>query len=260
MSTPYETLTLQVEAHIATLTLNRPDSRNALNMQMCKELTAACDWLASESDVRAVIVRGAGPAFCAGADLKERQHMSQEEMVARRVAGFTVYGALEALPMPVIAMVQGPAFGSGAEIAGACDFVLGDERAAFRYPEVGWGTVGATQRLPRIVGRRMAKELLFTGRTVGAEEARELGLLNHVYPAGDLEREATAMAQAIARCNPLTVRLTKSSIDEGLETTRRGAMAIELLAIQENLRHSDWKAAIANFGQKSLPRGTGHGA
>lgn len=260
MPNAYETLTLDIHEQVATLTLNRPDSRNALNLQMCRELTAACESLAANPDAHVVVVRGAGPAFCAGADLKERQHMSQEEMVARRVAGFTAYGALEDLPMPVIAMVHGPAFGSGAEIAASCDYVLGDTRAAFRYPEVGWGTVGATQRLPRIVGRRMAKELLFTGRIVQAEEARELGLLNHVHAPEDLEREAMAMARAIAACNPLTVRLTKSSIDAGLETSRRGAMAIELLAIQENLRHSDWKKAIAGFGQKGGAKESGHDA
>ena len=257
MQHTYETLQLNVHEHVATLTLNRPDSRNALNLQMCRELTAACAVLRSSDEVHVVLIRGNGPAFCAGADLKERQHMSVEEMVARRVEGFTAYGAIEVLPMPVIALVHGPAFGSGAEIAAACDYVLGDSQATFRYPEVGWGTVGATQRLPRIVGRRMAKELLFTGRTIDATEALKLGLLNHIYATENLEREALEMAHAIAQCNPLTVRLTKASIDDGLETTRRGAMAVELLAIQENLRNSDWKKAIANFGSK---KGERHGA
>jgi len=125
--------------------------------------------------------------------------------------------------------------------------VLASSQAAFKYPEVGWGTVGATQRLPRIVGARMAKELLFTGRIVQAQEALTLGLVNHVHPDDCLMDEARAMAIAIARHNPVTLRLTKHSVDTGLETTRQGAMAVELLAIQENLRHSDWKKAIAGF-------------
>lgn len=259
MTSTYDTLLLEIRDHVATLSLNRPDSRNALNLRMCRELTAACEALQAGGEARVVLLKGQGSVFCAGADLKERQHMSVEDMVARRVEGFTAYAAIEALPMPVIAVVQGPAFGSGAEIAASCDFVLGNSQAAFRYPEVGWGTVGATQRLPRIVGRRMAKELLFTGRTLGAQEARELGLINHVYPDDELDRQAQAMADAIAKCNPLTTQLTKRSIDQGLETTRQGAIAVELLAIQENLRHSDWKKAIAGFGNKTEEASRGVG-
>lgn len=244
----YDTLTFTVADHVATLTLNRPDSRNALNLQMCRDLVAACEYVTSNADIRVLLVKSTGSVFCAGADLKERQGMTGADMLARRVEGFTAYAALEALTIPVIAVVQGAAYGSGGEIAASCDFVLVSTQAAFKYPEVGWGTVGATQRLPRIVGRRMAKELLFTGRVVDAAEALSLGLANHVYEPDQLNAQADAMAAAIAKNNPLTVRLTKHSIDTGLETTREGAMAVELLAIQENLRHSDWKGAIAAFG------------
>lgn len=246
----FTTLRLDVDDAVATLWLARPDSRNALNVAMCQELTAACEALEEDETVRVVVIRGEGVAFCAGADLKERQGMSPAEMVARRVGGFTAYAAIEALTKPVIAAVHGPAFGSGCEIAAACDFVLASTAAVFKYPEVGWGTVGATQRLPRIVGRRMAKELLFTGRLVAAEEARQLGLVNHVFEPQEFEARVMGIAQQIAAANPLTVSLTKRSIDNGLETTREGAMAVELLAIQENLRHSDWKKAISGFGKK----------
>ena len=250
-ATTFDTLTFDVADHVATLTLNRPDSRNALNLQMCRDLVAACEAVAAghtAGDIRVLLVKSTGSVFCAGADLKERQGMTGADMLARRVEGFTAYAAIEALTLPVIAVVQGAAFGSGGEIAASCDFVLASTQAAFKYPEVGWGTVGATQRLPRIVGRRMAKELLFTGRVGAADEALALGLVNHVYAPEQLQTEADAMAAAIAKNNPLTVRLTKHSIDTGLETTREGAMAVELLAIQENLRHSDWKAATAAFG------------
>lgn len=250
----FDTLTLAVHEHVATLTLNRPDSRNALNLQMCRELTAACEYAAAQADVHVLLLKAAGSAFCAGADLKERQGMSASDVVARRVEGFTAYAAIESLPIPVVAVVQGPAYGSGAEIAAACDFVLASDAAAFRYPEVGWGTVGATQRLPRIVGRRMAKELLFTGRVVHAAEAKALGLVNHVYSTEQLEGAAALMAAAIAKNNPLTVRLTKHSVEAGLDTTREGAMAIELLAIQQNLRHGDWKRAIAGFGANNTEK------
>jgi len=250
----YETLTFNVADHVATLTLNRPDSRNVLNLQMCRDLVAACERAGADSDIRVMLIKSTGGVFCAGADLKERQGMTTADMVARRVEGFTAYAAIEDLGIPVIAVVQGAAFGSGGEIAASCDFVLASTNAAFKYPEVGWGTVGATQRLPRIVGRRMAKELLYTGRVVDAAEAKTLGLANHVYEPDQLSAEADAMAAAIAKNNPLTVRLTKHSIDTGLETTRQGAMAVELLAIQENLRHSDWKSAIAKFGGDKIEK------
>jgi enoyl-CoA hydratase len=245
----YSTIRLTVAEHVATLWLSRPDSRNALNVLMCKELVAACDRLRADDGVHVVLVRGAGSVFCAGADLKERQGMSMQEMIARRVDGFTAYGAIEALPKATIAVVHGAAFGAGCEIAAACDFIVASEDGQFKYPELGWGTVGATQRLPRIVGRRAAKELLYTGRTFTAREAHELGLVTRLFPAASLEGQVAEMAAAIARANPLTLALTKRSIDLGLETTRDGAMAVELLAIQENLRGSDWQGAIAGFGK-----------
>jgi len=248
MSAVYETLALDFDSHVATLTLNRPDSRNALSLRMCHELVAALSSLANDERARVVVIRGAGPVFCAGADLKERKTMSDQDMTARRVAGFAAYAAIERLPQPAIAVVHGAAFGSGCEIAGACDFILAAEGTQFCYPEVGWGTIGATQRLPRAVGPRMAKELLFTGRKFDAREAREIGLVNHVYAAGELDAQAAAMAARIAQATPLTVRLTKRSVDQGLATTREGAMAIELLAIDENLRGTDWKGALAGFG------------
>ena len=247
----FETIEVTLDEHVATLCLNRPDSRNALNFQMCRELTEACNQLTKLQEVRSVLIASKGQVFCAGADLKERQDMSDEEVVARRVAGFTAYAAIEALPMAVIGVVQGAAYGSGCEIAGACDWVLASRNAQFKYPEVGWGTVGATQRLPRIVGRRMAKELLFTGRIFDAEEACSLGFVNHVYESEELLATATQMAQHIAQANPITLQLTKRSIDQGLESTREGAMGIELLAIQENIRNSDWKKAISQFGTKT---------
>jgi len=248
MSAVYETLALDFDSHVATLTLNRPDSRNALSLRMCHELVAALSSLANDERARVVVIRGAGPVFCAGADLKERKTMSDQDMTARRVAGFAAYAAIERLPQPAIAVVHGAAFGSGCEIAAACDFILAAEGTQFCYPEVGWGTIGATQRLPRAVGPRMAKELLFTGRKFDAREAREIGLVNHVYAASELDAQAAAMAARIAQATPLTVRLTKRSVDQGLATTREGAMAIELLAIDENLRGTDWKGALAGFG------------
>src|SRR5690606_21862011 len=251
MNAAYETVALDVAGHVATLTLNRPENRNALSLRMCRELVAACTALAADEQVHVVVIRGAGPVFCAGADLKERRTMTDQDMTARRVAGFAAYAAIERLPQPAIAVVHGAAFGSGCEIAGACDFILAAQGTRLCYPAAGWGTIGAPQRLPRAVGARMAKELLFTGRRCDAREAREIGLVNHVYPPDELAAQAAEMAAHIARATPLTVRLTKRSVDQGLATTREGAMAVELLAIEENLRGTDWKGALAGFGAKS---------
>ncbi|WZB76965.1 enoyl-CoA hydratase-related protein [Achromobacter insuavis] len=199
MTPTFHTILLDVQDRVATVTLNRPDSRNALNSLMCAELVQAMQHLADDPDAHVVLIAAAGAAFCAGADLKERKTMSNAEMTARRVQGFAAYAAIERMPQPVIAVVQGAAFGSGCEIAAACDFVLASSEATFCYPEVGWGTVGATQRLPRVAGARKAKELLFTGRRFDAAEAREIGLVNQVYAPEALAAEAAQMAAAIAR-------------------------------------------------------------
>src|SRR5690606_35540186 len=199
MSAAYETVALDVAGHVATLTLNRPENRNALRLGMCRELVAACTALAADEQVHVVVIRGAGPVFCAGADPKDRRTMTDQAMTARGVAGFAAYAAIERLPRPAIAVLHGAAFGSGREIAGACDFILAAEGTQFCYPDVGWGTIGATQWLPRAVGPRMAKELLFTGRKFDAREAREIGLVNHVYAASELDAQAAAMAARIAQ-------------------------------------------------------------
>ena len=138
-----------IEPHIALVTINRPEARNALNLAMCEALLQAAARAAADESIRVVFIRGNGPVFCAGADVKERQGMSQEEVRARRLKGFAAYGALEALPMPAIAVVQGAALGSGVEIAAACDFIVALPDAVFGTPEALRGTVGATQRLPR---------------------------------------------------------------------------------------------------------------
>lgn len=244
-----ETVIVAQDGAIATLTLNRPDARNACNSQMCRDLIAATEALGNDASVHVVLVRGAGNAFCAGMDIKEKQRLSTSEMLARRALGFAAYAAIERLPQAAIAVVHGPAFGGGCEIVAACDFTLASSEAKFCYPEVGWGTVGATQRLPRLAGTRMAKELLFTSRVFDAAEAKEIGLVNHVYQPGMLDAAVMEMAEKIAAMQPKTLQLTKRCIDQGVETTREGAMAIELLAIEDNLRHTNWKDALGGFGK-----------
>ena len=226
MAHDYQTIAVAiVEGGIATVTLNRPKQRNALNTRMCEELLAAMTALGADESVRVVLVRANGPAFCAGADLKERKDMSSDEVRTRRLRGFAAYDAIENLPQPAIAVVHGATIGSGCEIATACDLLIASSEASFRYPEVGWGTVGATQRLPRIVGKRLAKELLYTGRMVGAEEAKQIGLANRIVAPSELDIAAMELAQKIGAAPPLAMRLTKRSLDQGMDSTRAGALA-----------------------------------
>ncbi len=245
------TSTLLLDNHdgVATLTLNRPEARNALNNAMCGDLLGALMALAGDESVRLVLVRAHGPVFCAGADLKERQGMDEDAVRARRLKAFAVYHAIESLPMPAIAVVEGPAVGSGCEIAAACDFIVATAGASFRTPEALWGTVGATQRLPRILGKRLAKDMMFTGRTLSAPVALEAGLVARLVAAGELENTLVAIAATIVKAPPAALRLAKSCVDRGLELDPRGALATELLAIEENLARNNWRAGIGGFGK-----------
>ncbi|MCA3365624.1 MAG: enoyl-CoA hydratase/isomerase family protein [Roseomonas sp.] len=231
---------------LARITLNRPDARNALNIAMCEALIAAAR-RAREDGARCVIVRGEGPVFCAGADLKERQGMSDDAVRARRLKAFAAYDAVERLPMPAIAVVEGPAVGSGVEIAAACDFIIATPAASFCTPEALWGTVGATQRLPRIIGKRLAKDLMFTGRALGAEEAREAGLVARVVPPEALATCLAEITAAILKAPPGAMALAKRCVDEGLERDPRGALATEILAIEESLAAAEWRKRMQGF-------------
>jgi enoyl-CoA hydratase len=222
---------------VATIALNRPEVRNALNLQMCEALAEVTRKIL-EKDVRVVFVRGNGPAFCGGADLLERKGKNEEWIRARRMKAFAAYAALESLPMPCIALVQGAAIGSGVEIAAACDFIVATPDASFRTPEAQRGTVGATQRLPRIIGKRLAKDLMFTGRWLSAAEAREAGFVARI--AADLEEEKKRIVAEILQAPPLALKLAKRTIDRGVELDPQGALQAEIEAIEEQLASGQW--------------------
>jgi enoyl-CoA hydratase len=234
-----------------TITLNRPQSRNALNRAMCEDLVAAAADAAGDPDVRLVLIRGSGPVFCAGADLKERKDMSVDDVRNRRLRGYAAYNAIEALPMPTIAVVHGAAIGSGTEIAAACDFIVATPEATFATPEAMWGTVGATQRLPRVIGKRLAKDMMFTGRKLSAQEAQIAGLVTRIVEAGALETAIAELAAAIGQASPAGLRQAKRCIDQGLELDQRGALAVELLAVEENLAQDGWRSRMAAFTKPS---------
>jgi len=236
----FTTLRYGIELGVATITLDRPEARNALNGAMCEDLRRAAVTAAADEKVKIVFVRGAGPVFCAGADLKERQGKTADDIRARRIKGFAAYHALESLPMPAIAIVHGVALGSGVEIAAACDFIVATPDAVFGTPEVLRGTVGATQRLPRVLGKRLAKDLMFTGRRLTAEEARAAGFVSRVVQPADLENTLKEIEEVIVKASPEAMRYAKQCIDRGVELDPRGALGLELMAIEDQLASGTW--------------------
>jgi len=231
------TIAYAVVDGVATIALDRPEVRNALNLEMCEALLAVTRRIIEEN-VRVVFVRGNGPVFCGGADLKERQAKSEQWIRERRLKAFAAYEAIEALPMPSIALVHGAAIGSGVEIAAACDFIVATPDVTFRTPEAQRGTVGATQRLPRILGKRLAKDMMFTGRALTVEVALAAGLVARIVP--DLDAAAAEIGAAILKAPPLAMRLGKRAIDRGIELDPKGAREAEIEAIEEQLASGQW--------------------
>jgi enoyl-CoA hydratase len=231
------TVELSFQDAVATIALNRPEVRNALNLEMCEELFAVAEKIIRERS-NLVFVRGNGPVFCGGADVKERTGKSEQWVRERRLKAFAAYEALEALPMPCIALVHGAAIGSGVEIAAACDFIVATPGAIFRTPEAQRGTVGATQRLPRILGKRLAKDLMFTGRDLSAEDARQAGLVSRI--SSNLESAKAEIQNAILKASPVALTLAKRSIDQGIELDPKGARDVEIAAIEEQLASGKW--------------------
>ena len=225
---------------VASIALNRPEVRNALNLEMCEALLEVTKKILQEKDLRVVFVRGNGPVFCGGADLKERGGKSEEWVRERRLKAFAAYESLEALPMPCIALVHGAAIGSGCEIAAACDFIVATPEVTFRTPEAQRGTVGATQRLPRILGKRLAKDMMFTGRALTAAEAKEAGLVARIVPFSEFENMKAEIAASIVKATPLAMRLAKRTIDRGIELDPASARQVELEAIEEQLASGQW--------------------
>lgn len=242
-------VTLTIEQGIARVTLDRAAARNALNWPMCDQLREAFIAVDRDPDVRVVLLAANGPVFCAGADLKEREGRDEAWVRQRREASFAAYETIEKCRKPVVAIVQGPVVGSGGEIAMSCDFVIASTKASFRFPEPQWGTVGATQRLQRVIGTSRAKELLFTGREMPVAEALTLGLVARVVEPEALEETAQAIAAQIAKAPALAMELTKQSIDLGAKTDLASGIRIEMAAIERNLAAGDWRRGIEAFSE-----------
>src|SRR5262245_20451228 len=246
------------EGHVVTVTLNRPEQHNAMNTAMGEDLLACFTALAADADARAVVFTGAGErAFCAGGDLKERNEMTDEAWRAQHV--IFEQAALRVLrcPLPVIAAVEGFALAGGCELAILSDFVVASETAVFGVPETTLGIfpgIGGTQLLPRIVGAPLAKELIFTGRRMKADEAKAAGLVNHLVAAGQARATATEIATTIARNGPIAVRQAKKAIAYGSETDLETAMILAIEAYNATVVTEDRLEGVRAFNEKRRPQ------
>ncbi len=226
----YTNITLTVSDRVATITVNRPDKLNALNAATIGELDAAIEETATRDDIGAVILTGAGKGFIAGADISELSSQSPIDAKQRALRGQRVFAKFERSRKPVIAAVNGFALGGGCELAMSCHFRLASESAKFGQPEVKLGICpgyGGTQRLPRLVGKGRALQLLLTGEMIDAQEAYRIGLVNKVYPAAELLPAADAMLRQIMANGPLAVAMCIEAVHHGLDAQLDDALTLE---------------------------------
>jgi len=244
----------------AFVTLNRPEAANALSEGLVAALGKAFAQLAADvkhgADIRAVVVTGAGKAFCAGADLKERRAMTLEQTWAFLDVLNGLMNAIAAFPRPVIAAINGAAFGGGLELALACDLRVAADTAEMGLTEVRIGVIpgaGGTQRLARVASVAAAKELILTGRRVRAQRARELGIVAEVVPAADLAAAAAKLADDIAAAGPLAVAAAKRAIDGGAALELADGLALEAACYEEVLASEDRNEGLNAFAEKRAP-------
>jgi enoyl-CoA hydratase/carnithine racemase len=255
----YETLMLdRQDRHILVVTLNRPDAANAMNTQMGLDLMELFEgFQIAYDDVRAIVLTGSGEkAFCAGGDLKERRGMTDEAWAAQHAIFERMLRALMACPLPVIAAVNGAAYGGGCEIAAAADFVYASDNARFALTEVTLGIMpgaGGTQNLPRAVGIRRAKEIILTGRPFTAEQAEKWGLVNTVVPPAKLMPETLATARRIADNAPISVRQAKQAVQRGLQMSLWDGLAFEIEAYNRMVPTEDRREGVNAFNEKRKP-------
>jgi len=250
----YETILYEVRDAVAVVVINRPKVMNALNPQVIEELAQAFAAIAADDQVKAVVLTGAGDkAFVAGADIAAMAEMTALEgrKFARR--GQEVLFMIEKLDKPVIAAVGGFALGGGTEISMACDFVYASSKAKFGQPEINLGIIpgfGGTQRLARLVGRNRAKELCLTGEIIGAEEAREMGLVNRVFEPDELMPAVMKTAQAIASKGRVALRAIKTLINDGYDLPLERAVPMEAECFATCFASPDQKEGMTAFLEK----------
>ncbi len=247
---------LEKSEGIAIISINRPEALNALNTETVVELGKVVDAVKADDEVRVVIITGAGgKAFVAGADIAEMQSKNAEAGFIFGTTGQAVFEKIEGLARPVIAAINGFALGGGCELAMACDIRLASEKAKFGQPEVGLGIIpgfGGTQRLPRLVGKGKAMELILTGGVIPAAEALRIGLVDKVVE-GDVLEAAKELAKNIAAKSPLAIRYAKAAVNKGLQSDVNTAIAYEASLLGLCFATEDQKEGMAAFLGKRKP-------
>lgn len=250
----YKNIILQKEEQVAVVTICRPKALNALNSETLKELDLVIDEIAKDDEIYVVILTGDGKAFVAGADITEMKDL--DVMGGRKFAnlGNKVFRKLETLEKPIIAAVNGFALGGGCEISMACDIRIASSKAKFGQPEVGLGITpgfGGTQRLARLIGTGMAKQLIYTGDIINAEEALRIGLVNKVVEPEQLLEEAKVLAKKIASNAPIAVKLSKTAINRGMQMDIDTALIYEAEVFGECFSTVDQKNGMIAFLEKT---------
>ncbi|HSL91635.1 MAG TPA: enoyl-CoA hydratase-related protein [Candidatus Limnocylindrales bacterium] len=250
----YENLLVSVSDRIATIIVNRPRSLNALNPATMRELSSALQEIAAGEDAGVVLLTGAGEkAFVAGADISEMRHFTAVQAMEFSLFGQGVLERIERLPQPVIGVINGFALGGGCELAMACDLLIAADTAKFGQPEVNLGIIpgnGGTQRLPRLVGRNLAKEMVLTGEMISAQRAYEIGLVNRVVPQADLMNTAREVAARILSKGPVAVRTAKMVMNRGLDLDLSNACALESSVFAVGFSTADRVEGMAAFLEK----------
>jgi methylglutaconyl-CoA hydratase len=246
------------DAGIVLLGLDRPAAKNALGRQLLSEFREALTVLRSDAEVRVVVVHSLVPGvFCAGADLKERAEMSRDEAAAFVQGIRAAFTELEELPMPTLAAIEGGAFGGGLELALAADLRVAGFEAKMGLVETALAIIpggGGTQRLPRLIGLSQAKELIFTARRIGAEEAGRLGLVDRLAAAGEALPRALMLAREILPNGPLALRLAKQAMNRGSDLDLAAGLALEQACYAQVLSTKDRLEGLAAFREKRKPR------
>ncbi|MBQ6333191.1 MAG: enoyl-CoA hydratase/isomerase family protein [Clostridia bacterium] len=245
---------LEKKGNVAIATIDRPKALNALNSEVLNDLNTLVDTVNADPEIRVLILTGSGEkAFVAGADIGEMSSLSKAEGEAFGKKGNDVFRKLETLPIPTIAAVNGYALGGGCELSMACDIRIASDTAVFGQPETGLGITpgfGGTQRLARLIGPGMAKQLIYSARNIKADEALRIGLVNAVYPAEELMPAAEKLAETIARNAPIAVRACKKAINEGLEQPMDEAIVLEEKLFGSCFETEDQKEGMGAFLEK----------
>ena len=245
---------LEKKGLYAVATINRPKALNALNSEVLSDLDELVRTVSADADIRALVITGSGEkAFVAGADIGEMSTLTPAEGEAFGKHGNDVFRKLETLPIPTIAAVGGYALGGGCELAMSCDFRICSDTAVFGQPETGLGITpgfGGTQRLARLVGPGMAKQMIYTARNIKADEALRIGLVNAVYPLDELYAAAEKLAGQIAANAPIAVRAAKRAINEGLDLAMDDAVVVEEKAFGSCFQTADQQEGMGAFLEK----------